>query len=197
MNEIEYTLVKSERGSITEMDLREAIEEYVARLPDPELVYKKSITFEGMIRYIHTRLIKQVLPTNSRYDYNLLDSIFNYIYIPLCSIYGFQPNIILFTILCDIPYTYVSKLGNGRIGDRTLDSKLISMVNKWSNACEAGLYSNVANHNSIGSMFLLKSVYGYQEQQTLRIETADTAPAMDSRQIAAGISEDLPLLPGQ
>ena len=35
MNEIEYTLVKSERGSITETDLREVIEEYVARLPDP------------------------------------------------------------------------------------------------------------------------------------------------------------------
>lgn len=197
MNEIEYTLVKSERGSITETDLREVIEEYVARLPDPELVYKKSITFEGMIRYIHTRLIKQVLPTNSRYDYNLLDSIFNYIYIPLCSIYGFQPNIILFTILCDIDYVYVSKLGNGHIHGKPLDSTLYGLVRKWSNICESGLYSNVANHNSVGSMFLLKAVYGYQEQQTIRVETADTSPAMDSRQIAAGIAEDLPLLPGQ
>ena len=197
--DIYNSLVTTERGSVTEYDIEQAIEEYTHKLPNPELLYTKAITFEGLVRYIYNHCISNIMPnTNNRYNYNALDNVFNNIYIPLCSIYGFQPNIILFTSLCGIDYRYVMRLDHGkRTTDRptTPPKELQALVQKWHNVCESGLYSNVANHSSIGSMFLLKSVYGYQEQQQTRIEITIDAPNMDTKQISTGIQSDVPLLP--
>lgn len=199
--DIYNALVTTERGSITEYDIEQAIEEYKSKLPNPEMLYTKAITFEGLIRYIYSHCISKIIPNNNnRYNYKALDNVFNNIYIPLCSIYGFQPNIILFTSLCGIDYRYVMRLDNGkRTTDRptTPPRELQALVQKWHNICESGLYSNVANHSSIGSMFLLKSVYGYQEQQQTRIEVTIDAPQLDTKQIDRIISTNTPQLPGE
>lgn len=187
MNDSNITdiLVRTDKGFIVWSDIETAIEEYKLKLPNPEYLNTKSITFEGLIRYIHTKVIRPIIPESNRNDYVLLDNIFNNIYVPLCNIYGFQPNIILFCLLCNVSDNNINAIGQGRTvtGDRIGNSEASNYVQKWRAACESGLYSNVSNHSSIGSMFLLKSVYGYREDQTIRIETDSNAPRIDTKQL--------------
>ena len=185
MVETTQILAQTDKGFIVWDDIQTAIERYKLILPNPEYLNTKSITFEGLIRYIHTNVIRPIIPESNRNDYKLLDDIFNNIYIPLCNIYGFQPNIILFCLLCDIDYSNIGTIAQGRTssGAQIANRELQAIVQKWRHTCESGLYSNVSNHSSIGSMFLLKSVYGYQEQQTIRIETDSSAPRLDTKQL--------------
>lgn len=178
-------LVRSEKGFIVWDDIETAINEYKLKLPNPDFLYTKSITFEGLIRYLYHRVISPIIPKSHRHDYKLLDDIFNNIYVPLCNIYGFQLNVLLFCLLCDININNINAIGQGRNvnGDPVSNRELTAYIEKWKAACESGLYSNVSNHSSIGSMFLLKSVYGYQEQQTIRIETDSSAPRIDTKQL--------------
>ncbi len=59
-----------------------------------------------------------------------------------------------------------------------------SMIKRWMNECESNLADHTARENSVGSMFLLKAVYGYSEQpQRIEITTdnsqVDRAALMD------------------
>ena len=195
---ITNVLVSTERGFITWSDIQYQIERYKTILPNPDLLYTKAITFQGLIRHIYATVIKPIMPIDTqRLDYDLLDKVFYNIYIPLCSVFGFQPNVILFVNITGIDYSAVTKLGQGHStnGGRNPNPEAVAHVQKWHQSCEAGLYSAVSDQSSIGSMFLLKSVYGYREEQTIRIETDSTAPTLDTKQISSGIQSDLPLLP--
>lgn len=178
-------LVKTEKGFIVWSDIETAIEEYKLKLPNPDFLYTKSITFEGLIRYLYRRVIEPIIPKSHNHNYDVLDDIFNNIYVPLCNLFGFQLNILLFCLLCNIDTYNINIIGRGRNtdGSPVTNHELVSHVQKWQTACEAGLYSNVSNHSSIGSMFLLKSVYGYREDQTIRIETDSNAPKIDTKQL--------------
>ena len=200
MNEENITdvLVSTERGFITWSDIQYSIERYKTILPNPDLLYTKSITFQGLIRHIYATVIKPIMPIDSnRLDYDLLDRVFYNIYIPLCGVFGFQPNILLFANITGIEYGGVTKLGQGHTsaGRPTGNPEASALIQKWHQSCEAGLYSAVSDQSSIGSMFLLKSVYGYREEQTIRIETDGAAPTLDTKQISTGLQSDLPMLP--
>lgn len=191
-------LARSERGFITWDDIENAINQYKVKLPNPEYLFNKSVTFEGLIRYLYNTVIKPIIPNTYNNDYKLLDDIFNNIYVPLCSIYGFQLNIILFCLLTNINECNISVMSKGRDthGEPIANQEAQRIVRKWYRACESGLFSNVTNHSSIGSMFILKSVYGYREEQTLRIESDSNAPRITTNQIESAMqSEDVPLLP--
>lgn len=53
----------------------------------------------------------------------------------------------------------------------------------WRDSMESSLVSQVANNNSIGSMFLLKSVYGYSENNTIKIDMTSETPQIDAKQL--------------
>ena len=185
MIETTQILAQSDKGSIAWDDIENAINIYKLKLPNPDFLYTKSITFEGLIRFLYTSVIQPIIPDSKYHDYELLDNIFNNIYVPLCSLFGFQLNILLFCLLTNIDFNNINCAAQGRTtsGDVRANRQAVSYVQKWKAACESGLFSNVSNHSSIGSMFLLKSVYGYQEQQTIRIETDSSAPRLDTKQL--------------
>ena len=54
---------------------------------------------------------------------------------------------------------------------------------KWNNYIEQWILGNVTNTGSIGGMFHLKTVYGYTEAQTIRIEAQETRPAINAAQL--------------
>ena len=83
---------------------------------------------------------------------------------------------------------------NGNYGNGyKVNINVIQIIKNWLNICESHNLSNVQDHNSIGSMFVLKSVYGYSETQTVRIEAGQTTPKIDEMQIKKmGDFEELP-----
>ena len=54
----------------------------------------------------------------------------------------------------------------------------ISMLKEWKHECEMNLQDHTMHDNSVGSMFLLKSVYGYSEQPQ-RIEIVQDSSTVD------------------
>jgi hypothetical protein len=58
-----------------------------------------------------------------------------------------------------------------------------SIYRKWNSYIEQWILGNVTNTGSIGGMFHLKTVYGYTEAQTIRIEAQETRPAINAAQL--------------
>ena len=186
--EVTDILVRSKRGIVTAAQLQDAIEAYQAMLPNPEYLYTKVQTFNGLIRYIYNHIIKNILPNTYNYDYELLDNIFHNIYIPLCSSYGFIPNTLLFCNLCNITEDYIYLKSNDNdtedVTEKTNKRKNISIIKGWTREAESALRSQVADHSSIGSMFLLKSKFGYRENDVLTVQVDADAPRLDLKQIS-------------
>ena len=197
MAEIENILVRSEKGFITWSDVQCAIESYALMLPDPEMIKQKSVTFDGLIRYLHKTLIKPLEPKTDRINYKLCDDIFENIYLPLCALYGHQVNLLSFTQLCGIHYTNISNRYNQTINNNTDDNTLEinNIINKWKQTQESHLYGAVSDSNSVGSLFLLKSVFGYQETSFLKLCVDDSIPVLDTKQLDSLTASDdvLPL----
>ncbi len=186
--EVTDILVKSKRGIITSTMIQNTIQQYQDMLPNPEYLYTKVQTFNGLIRYIYNRLIKNILPNTYNYDYELLDDIFHNVYIPLCSSYGFIPNTLLFCNLCNITEEYIYTKNNDNsneyVTENTNKRKNINIIKGWSREAESALRSQVSDHSSIGSMFLLKSKYGYRENDVLTVQVDADTPRVDLKQIS-------------
>lgn len=182
--EIDNILVKSKQGFITQNMLDKCINDYIDLLPVPEYLYTKAQTFNGLIRYIYNNLISGILPNTIRHDYKLLDTIFHNIYLPLCSIYSFTPNILLFCNLCGISNNTISIHGRDIDNSDSNNKELISIIKSWLTEAESALVSNVSDHSSIGSMFLLKAKYQYRENDALTLQVESDVPKLDLKQIA-------------
>ena len=132
----------------------------------------------------------------------VLDTIFYKIYIPLCSTYGFIPNIILFCNLCNLSNDTMSynrnvlipSMDNGNDIDNVYDddngeldnnnySIIVDCTKRWYSTCEAALRSQVTDHNSIGSMFMLKAKYQYSDTPQQQINIAIETPRIDEKQL--------------
>lgn len=198
-------VLTSEQGIVTWLDIENAIEDYKSRLPVPENLYTKIQTFDGMIRYVYTTVINKVVLRSNRIDYSLLNDVFYKIYLPLCNIYGFIPSIALFSNMIGVSHSTLSNANNSNSVYKTNVVNGNSDVynfneydrysKAWTATCEAALSGQVANHNSIGSMFLLKAKYGYSENNTLTVQTADNVPKIDEKQLVGIASGSLPELP--
>ena len=81
---------------------------------------------------------------------------------------------------------------NGNIDNYSI---IRDCTKRWHDTCEAALHGQVANHSSIGSMFLLKSKYGYSENNTLTLQTVDNTPRIDEKQLVGIASGSLPDIP--
>jgi len=166
---------------IYQSDIDLYCQEYIDNLPDEQLIYKTP-TFTGLLEYLYRKVIKNVVIKDySGYNYNLLDNIFYNIYIPLTAKYGFTPSIIQFCTLVKIDNSNLTDVKNGlrRKDNTTVNKNSQQKVKKWYSTCESALFSRAVDTNSIGSIFALKSVYQYNDSQTIRIEQ-DTTPTHES-----------------
>ena len=184
-------LVDCKQGVISKSDLENKCKEYIDQLPVPESIYNNSTVFQGLIRYLHRTLIKPIIPNTTKHDYKLYDCIFENIYMYLLSIYGYLGNIITFCYLIGVDYKYISDIhmGNYNNGlykqnDCEINIDTLRIISKWYNSIESSYVDKVGNQNGIGAMFLLKSVYGYSDTQTVRIDMAENKPQIDVRQLA-------------
>ena len=124
-----------------------------------------------MLRFIYKRLIKNIISAdkakrnNNFNNYILLDHLFG-IYIDLCSKYSQCPTILEFCAeFVNIDNTHLTDVRNGvyRSNDSKVKPENTQIVKKWYHVCESRLASRTVSDNSIGSMFVLKSKYGWQE----------------------------------
>ena len=159
---------------IFESDIELLENEYRNKLENPDFIYKV-IVYKGLLEFIYKRLLKNIIKQSKgiEYDIELLDDIFYNIYLPLCYKYNISPTVLQFTSFCHIDYNNIHDLKNGiyRSGKNIVSFDKTLRVKKWYSVCESGLIDKAISESSIGSIFILKSVYKYKENDTLTIET--------------------------
>lgn len=168
----------------TEIDI--LCEEYINSLPDSNLIYKSSV-FSGLLDYIYKHCLKDRIRDQLKLDFELLDNIFNCIYIPICYKFDKVPTIIQFCVLVNIDNGHISDIKNGiyRTNGTKANTIHVQTVKKWYNTCESALLGKAINESSIGSIFALKSNFGYRDNQTITVESGSALPHESAEQIAA------------
>lgn len=168
---------------IYKSDINRIIDEFINDYSiDEEMLYKSN-TFISLLSYIRENLLKHVITknngvNNNGYDYALLDEIFNKIFVPVCGKYNHIVSIWNFAILTGINSTYLNEVLSGqyRNGSR-VNPENTETVKKWHESSKAATLTQAQEQNSVGSIFIAKSVYGLQETpQEIRI-TGDTTQA--------------------
>ena len=76
-----------------------------------------------------------------------------------------------------------------RTGEVRASSGHSAAVKRWKKECELALADRTSEQNSVGSMFLLKSCYGYSEQQTVNIVDQTGLPKESRAEIAKKYAE--------
>lgn len=134
-----------------------------------------------LLKYLHNKVIKNIVVKDGLYnnysDIELINVLWD-IYTNICYKLNIKPTILRFSI-----FTGINKCTFNRWIDFPNDKRSES-VKKWKEECESTLYDDVINNNSIGSIFALKSNYGYKESINIINE-----PVKDVKSIEA-IKED-------
>lgn len=197
---VEDILVSTDKGIITESDLDRVIEEYIDKLPNGEMIYKNVQCFNGLIRFIGNRLVKNILPNTRLHDYKLYDSIWDNIYLYVCNMYGYIPNIQLFCtslIYINPNNVYgINENNNINYNGQVVNKDRLDVIKKWQTDRESALVGQVEQNNGIGAMFMLKAKFGYSENNTIRIESAVASPKLtvdELEQIAETANDPLEL----
>lgn len=181
------TLVEYNGISVYSNDIELITEEYISQLPDSDMIYKSPV-FSGLLECIYKRYLKHVVINNKPYgyDYDVLNSIFYNIYIPLCGKYGISPTVVQFSSFVKVAKDNFTDVATGYYsnGSRVRPER-IRTVKNWFNTCEAGLLGKAVNDNGVGAIFALKANYGYRDNTTLTIEQGQAAQHESAEQIAA------------
>jgi len=210
MGEVENVLVKTNTGFLTWPDIEHACQSFELTLKNPETLSDgKSLIFNQLLRYIRQTILSEVPlkavyksnPDNDMYyDYDILDSIFNNIYLPLCYTYNRVPSITNYCIhLINIDISGIYNIRTGlnynNNSNNNKDSKLQQYILKWENACNSDLIDYIVQTSSIGGIFRAKTK-GFREEQVLHIETSAATPTVNTIQLQTLIqSDNVPLLP--
>lgn len=186
-NEIE--LIDYNGIQIFNSDIDILCDEYINSLSNPDMIYKP-MCYTGMLEYIYKRLLKNILDkskTGNNNDYDLLNNVFYEIYLPLCYKYLITPSVLGFTVFCHLSNENISDIRNGvyRSNGSKVNIKHNQIVKNWYTVCESGLYNKAVESNGIGAIFILKSKYGYQEQQTINVNSDSMITHESAEQIAA------------
>ena len=196
----EEILVSCEAGIITSSDIQRSINEYLAKLHDPNDIYSnKPMIFNGLLEHIFTKNIKHIIPNSNFINYELLDDIFNRIYLNLCYSFSYVPMVTIFCnhlIHLDIANIYTIKDGLrvNNNSNREYNNKLNLLISKWLSVCDSDLFTHIAHTGSIGGMFLAK-VKGYSDQPQQSITIALETPRIDEKQLARLAVTPAPQLP--
>ena len=150
-------------------------------LTDRELKQDKSF-FSALVQYIYNNYIGELLDNKDRTtktvypDIDILNDLFN-IYIDLVIRYKWnnRPTILEFSILTGVSRDSYYKWLKGdfdnniSVGDKRkhITSKYTNTVQKWNTICESALVDG--SGDTIKELFLLKSKYGYREQDDRQI----------------------------
>jgi hypothetical protein len=165
---------------------------YLSKLKDPELLYKSSNTFIGLLSYIRMTVLKPILTftryDKNKYDYSLLDNIYNNIYVKLCSDYDKTPIIITFCeYLVDIDSEYISRVYTGAL---KANPAAVQTIKKWYSNSKGANLSKVVDNNSIGAMFNLKANHGMSDQKPQAVIVSTTPAACLSADVLSSLLPD-------
>ena len=139
------------------------IQSYIDTLEDPNDIYK-TFTFSGLLSYIAYNVFRN---TNKQSDYDgssiidyndisTLENIWN-IYKYICARYNKSYSLQSFSLFTGIHYESIKNWKNNANDSRH------SIVNKWFSECESMLLDRTVNDNSVGSLFVLKALYSYRD----------------------------------
>ena len=165
-----------------EMAINDVAIEYINNLDNPDEIYENNGLFVGMLKYIYRQYVFSILRNNkgvnNRYDYKLLDNLFN-IYTDLVYRYkkNKQPYINEFCIFLNLNRDNLYNIRYGNVKKATPDD--IQSVKRWFVECEQGLL----NTDSVGAIFRLKSMFNYND---------NLAPVPIGLQAAALTADQLP-----
>ena len=168
---------------IYKSDVNRMIDEFINDYSiDTEMLYKSN-TFISLLSYIHDNLLKNIITKDNGvnkngYDYKLLDEIFRKIFIPVCGKYNHIVSVWNFAVLTGMNSDYISEVISGyyKNGGR-VNPENTRTAKKWYEASKAATMTQAQEQNSVGSIFIAKSVYGLQETpQEIRI-TGNTTQA--------------------
>jgi hypothetical protein len=188
----ELVLVSKDDINIYDSDVDIACEMYLSKLKDPELLYKSSNTFIGLLSYIRMTVLKPILTftryDKNKYDYSLLDNIYNNIYVKLCSDYDKTPIIITFCeYLVDIDSEYISRVYTGAL---KASPAAVQTIKKWYSNSKGANLSKVVDNNSIGAMFNLKANHGMSDQKPQAVIVSTTPAACLSADVLSSLLPD-------
>jgi len=188
----EVVLVSKDDIEIYDSDIEIACDNYMAKLKEPELLYKSSNTFIGLLSYIRMTVLKPILTftryDKNKYDYSLLDNIYNNVYVKLCSDYDKTPIIITFCeYLVDIDSEYICDIHTGR---QKASSAAVAFVKKWYSNSKGANLSKVVDNNSIGAMFNLKANHGMSDQKPQAVIVSTTPSACLSADVLSSLLPD-------
>lgn len=176
--------------------INQLFDDYVNSLDRPEDIRNK-LCFKGSLKYIYERLFKAD-PHSNQYrskccldtaDIQTLDSIWD-TFTDLCYRNAQLPTILSFCVLTGLDPNTISAWTTGQARNAT-NTHMLS-AKRWKAECEAALY----DLDSIKSIFLLKSNYGYVEaaQPTLPVRDI-TTPQLTADELEQFIAENPPELP--
>lgn len=189
---MENTLIAYNGIEVYKSDIDLLCDEYVETLGNPEIVYK-SYGFSGLLEYIYSHCLKNIVISQSPYDYDVLNDIFYNVYVPLSSRYGNTPTIVQFCSMLKIDNHILGNAKKGVYDGGKVNNKVQSTVKNWFNTCEAGLLGRAVSENGVGAIFALKANYGYREASTVTVEQVtqahDTAEQIAARHHGAMLPE--------
>lgn len=189
-NEIDDIIVKSNEGKyITKTEIQNSIDRYIKSLYNPDDIFNnKPMIFNGLLEYIYRHNIKPIIPNTYNYDWQLLDNVFENIYINLCYTFSYIPMVTIFTnhlVHIDIKYIYNIKDGIRVMDDNKVNPNIVRYIQKWISICNGDLFTHIAQTNSIGSIFIAK-VKGFSDQpQQISVNINADVPKLDLKQIAS------------
>jgi hypothetical protein len=188
--EIDDIIVKSSEGKyITKTEIQNSIDRYIKSLYNPDDIFNnKPMIFNGLLEYIYRHNIKPIIPNTYNYDWQLLDNVFENIYINLCYTFSYIPMVTIFTnhlVHIDIKYIYNIKDGIRVMDDNKVNPNIVRYIQKWISICNGDLFTHIAQTNSIGSIFIAK-VKGFSDQpQQISVNINADVPKLDLKQIAS------------
>lgn len=146
-----------------ETDILDICNIYINNLDNPEEIYQNNGLFVDMLKYIYRVYLGDILNNKTynagvRYDYSLLNKIFN-IYTSLVYRYkqNKRPSILEYALFVNIERHVLYNIANGITKKATPDD--IHNVKSWFLECE----NQLTNGSSVFEIFLLKSQYRYND----------------------------------
>lgn len=173
---MEEIILKYEEIEIYDSDIEILEDAYLRSIKIDNTDNIKVQQFNGLLLYIYNNKLKFILKNNKeknrgKNDYNLLDNIFNHIYLPLCYKYGFNPNVLQFTsTLVHISNSNITDVKNGirRKDNSTVNPDSQQIIQKWYDITKSGYETSASARNSIGDIFILKAIYGLRDSDTVQ-----------------------------
>lgn len=170
LTEYETPIIEYDKFKVYQSDIDILCDEYIDDLPIPDQIYSKAAPFNGLLLYLYQKRFGRIINANreyanSKYDFQLLDNIFHKVYLPLCYKYSKTPTVSSFCNFCNMSYENISNIKQGiyqSCGSKT-NNISTSIAKKWYEICECSLINKTVEESSIGSMFILKAVHGYRD----------------------------------